>query len=103
MREIIKAKPIPNLEGWLVCEFNNGEKRLVDIKPSMKGILEKLHNPEEFRKVYIDEEAGTVAWPEDLHIDPDTLYNRGIAIKEVENLSKAFNDLQNSDEWKDIV
>lgn len=103
MREIIKARPLPILNGWLVCEFDNGEKRLVDIKPSMKGILEKLHNPDEFRKVYIDEEAGTVAWPEDLHIDPDTLYNRGIEIKEVENLSKAYYDLQKSGEWKDIV
>jgi hypothetical protein len=96
LREIIKARPLPILYGWLVCEFDNGEKRLVDIKPSMKGILEDLHNPEEFRKVYIDEEAGTVAWPEDLHIDPDTLYNRGIEIKEVENLSKAYYDLQKS-------
>lgn len=60
----------------------------------MKGILEKLHNPDEFRKVYIDQDAGTVAWPNDLHIDPDTLYNRSIDIHEVENLSKAYYDLR---------
>jgi hypothetical protein len=101
--EIIKAKPLPILNGWLVCEFDNGEKRLVDIKPSMKGILAKLHNPDEFQKVYVDHDAGTVAWPEDLHIDPDTLFNRSIEIQEVENLSKAYFDLQKSGEWKDIV
>jgi hypothetical protein len=103
MREILKARPLPILDGWLICEFDNGEKRLVDIKPSMKGVLKKLHNPEEFRKVYIDTDAGTVAWPEHLHIDPDTLYNRGIEIKEVENLSKAYQELQTSEEWKDII
>lgn len=103
MREILKARPLPILDGWLICEFDNGEKRLVDIKPSMKGVLEKLHNPEEFKKVYIDKDAGTVAWPEDLHIDPDTLYSRGIEIKEVEILSKSYNELKQSDEWKDIV
>ena len=51
MREIVKVKPLPLLDGWLVCEFDNGEKRMVDIKPSMKGVLEKLHNPKEFKKV----------------------------------------------------
>jgi Protein of unknown function (DUF2442) len=103
MREIVKARPLPILDGWLICEFDNGEKRLVDIKPSMKGVLEKLQNPEEFSKVYIDKEAGTVTWPGDIHIDPDTLYNRGIGIGEVENLTKAYNHLQKSGEWKDIV
>lgn len=103
MREIIKARPLPILDGWLICEFDNGEKRLVDIKPSMKGILAKLQNLDEFRKVYIDQEAGTVAWPDDLHIDPDTLYNRSLEIREVENLSKAYDHLQKSGEWKDIV
>ena len=103
MREIIKARPLPNLAGWLICEFDNGENRLVDIKPSMKGALLKLMKPEEFNKVYIDEEAGTVAWPGELHIDPDTLYSRGMEMKEVENLSRAFIDLKNSGQWKDIV
>lgn len=103
MREIVKARPFPNLDGWLICEFDNGEIRLVDIKPSMKGILEKLRNREEFNKVYVDFDAGTVAWPEDQHIDPDSLYNRGIEISEAENLSRAFFDLRQSGEWKNIV
>lgn len=33
MREIIKAKSIPNLHGWLLCEFENGEKRLLILDP----------------------------------------------------------------------
>jgi len=24
--------------------------------------------------VYVDEEAGTIAWPNDVDLDPDTLY-----------------------------
>lgn len=39
----------------------------------------------------------------DLHIDPDTLYNRGMDLKEVENISRAYNHLINSGEWKDII
>lgn len=45
MREIIKAKSIPTLTGWLLCQFETGEKRFVDIRPSMHGILEKLKDP----------------------------------------------------------
>lgn len=88
MCEIVKVKPISTILGWLLCEFDNGEKRFVDIRPSMLGILEELKDQDEFQKVYVDDEAGTVAWPDDLHIDPDTLYNRGIQIKEIKNLYK---------------
>jgi len=28
----------------------------------------------EFAKVFVDVEAGTIAWPHEIDIDPDTLY-----------------------------
>ncbi|WP_138420438.1 DUF2442 domain-containing protein [Aquibacillus sediminis] len=85
MREIVKAKPIPTIKGWLLCEFDNHEKRFVDIRPSMKGVLSNLKDPTIFRKVFVDDEAGTVAWPSGLHIDPDTLYQRSIPVNEIQN------------------
>ena len=97
MREIVKAKPIPTLSGWLLCEFDNGEKRFVDIRPSMVGILEKLKRQDIFQQVYVDNDAGTVSWPDDLHIDPDTLYNRGIQIREVKNLAEIAKSDENGD------
>lgn len=97
MREIVKAKPLPKLTGWLLCQFDNGEKRFVDIRPSMLGILEKLKDSDEFQKVYVDDDAGTVAWPDDLHIDPDTLYRRGVQIQEIENLAEIIKDHENGD------
>jgi hypothetical protein len=102
MREIVKAKVLPFAKGWLLCEFDNGESRFVDIKPSMKGLLDKLHNADEFSKVYIDLEAGTVAWPGEIHIDPDTLYDRGVQINEIENLFKAFHQLKSEDHNLDL-
>ena len=87
MREICKAKPLP-IQGWLLCEFDNGEKGLVDIRPSMNGVLSVLKDQEIFKKVYIDEEAGTVAWPVELHIDPDTLYERKITVNEIKYLAE---------------
>lgn len=98
MYEIIKAKPIPTLNGWLLCEFDNHEKLFVDIRPSMIGILEKLKDPDFFMQVYVDNDAGTVAWPKELHIDPDTLYTRGIRIKEIQNLAEVVKSDKNG-EW----
>ncbi|MGP4106016.1 DUF2442 domain-containing protein [Virgibacillus sp. L01] len=97
MREIVKVKPIPTLSGWLLCEFDNGEKRFVDIRPSMIGVLEKLKDPTIFGQVYVDNEAGTIAWPNDLHVDPDTLYNRGIKMGEVQNLAEIVKSDENGD------
>lgn len=97
MHEIVKAKPIPTLTGWLLCEFDNGEKRFVDIKPSMLGIFEKLKDPEVFQRVYVDVDAGTVAWPDDLHIDPETLCRRGLQIKEIQNLAEIIKYDKNGD------
>ncbi|MFZ3580231.1 DUF2442 domain-containing protein [Virgibacillus sp. DJP39] len=86
MPKVIKAKPIPALAGWLLCEFDNQEKLFVDIRPSITGTLEILDDPEIFKQVYVDHDAGTVAWPGDLHIDSDTLYKEGIQIEDIKNL-----------------
>lgn len=91
MREICKAKPLP-LPGWLLCEFDNGEKGIIDIRPSMNGALKVLKDQEFFKKVYVDHDAGTVAWPVELHIDPDTLYERRISIKDIKYLAGIMDD-----------
>lgn len=83
MLEIKKVRLFPMADGFLICDFNTDETMLVDIRPSMKGVLEKLKEPEFFKKVYVDEEAGTVAWPGELHLDPETLYNRGVEFNQV--------------------
>ena len=54
----------------------------------MNGVLSVLKDQEIFKKVYIDEEAGTVAWPVELHIDPDTLYERKISVNEIKYLAE---------------
>lgn len=72
----------------MVCEFNTGDTKLIDIRPSMKGILEKLKNQEFFKQVYVDDEAGTIAWPGEIHLDPETLYNRGVEFDQVKMILK---------------
>lgn len=69
MLEITKVRIFPMADGFVICD--------------MKGVLEKLKNPEFFKKVYFDEDAGTIAWPGELHLDPETLYNRGVEFNQV--------------------
>ena len=40
------------------------------------GVFAYLRDPAEFAKVFVHPEAGTVAWPDGLDLDPDVLYAR---------------------------
>ncbi|MDN4605909.1 DUF2442 domain-containing protein [Sporosarcina highlanderae] len=80
------VKPLP--DGWLYITFDNEEKKIVDIKPHMKGVLEKLKDSEFFKQVFVDPELESVSWPEEIDLDPDNLYKQGINIGVIENLSK---------------
>ncbi|MGB9825378.1 MAG: DUF2442 domain-containing protein [Desulfofundulus sp.] len=79
-REIRSAYPVR--DHYLVLEFANGEYRIVDIKPFLRGpVFEPLKDPKVFRQVRVDEEAGTVAWPNGADLDPDVLYTRSVPLK----------------------
>lgn len=90
MRFITRAVPIPELDGWLLLDFDNEERRLVDVKPVMKGVLDKLKNQDFFKQVKVDEELGTVTWPGELDLDPDNLYHQGIEVEELMKLAEVL-------------
>ncbi|QSS99756.1 DUF2442 domain-containing protein [Pontibacillus sp. ALD_SL1] len=89
---IHKAAVIPELEGWLLIDFSDGSKKFVDIKPLMKGVLEKLREPDVFHQVYVDPDLKTVTWPGELDLDPDQLYKEGIDVKEIKKLFESAQD-----------
>jgi hypothetical protein len=73
--EIQSAYPVKDY--CLVLEFENGEYRVISIRPFLKGsIFEPLKDPSYFRKVRVDGDAGTVVWPNGADLDPDVLYSR---------------------------
>jgi hypothetical protein len=46
-----------------------------DAKPYLdKGVFQRLQDIKLFRQAYV--EGGTVCWPQDLDIAPETLYDR---------------------------
>ncbi len=59
----------------LFLEFENGEKRLFDMTPLLdEKPFNKLKGSPLFKKAFVD--YGTVVWPGNIDIAPETLYDR---------------------------
>jgi hypothetical protein len=70
---LIKAEPRGRYEVW-VC-FEDGAQGVLDLEPELWGeVFEPLRDPEEFRKLRLDEELGTVVWPNGADFAPEFLY-----------------------------
>ena len=69
--EVIKAK---HVSGFIIAaRFNDGTEKHVDISQWFKGpVFKSLKNPKFFVKFFV--EGGTVAWPNDVDIAPEALY-----------------------------
>ncbi|NTW68770.1 MAG: DUF2442 domain-containing protein [Chlorobiaceae bacterium] len=55
--------------------FDNGTVREINLEPVLYGELyEPLRNHDFFRQAIVDDEAGTIVWPNGADFDPDLLY-----------------------------
>ncbi len=72
-----RIRSVVPLEGFHVkLTFTDGSEREVDLAPYLNGpIFEPLKkDPTVFRSVRVDEELGTIVWPNGADICPDVLY-----------------------------
>jgi hypothetical protein len=59
----------------LLLTFNSGERRRFDMRPYLHfPVFRRLENPAYFLLARVD--YGTVVWPGDIDIAPETLYDR---------------------------
>jgi hypothetical protein len=71
--DVVKVEATPDYK--LHLEFENGEKRIFDMSPYMdKKPFVQLKGSPLFTKASID--YGTVVWPGNIDIAPETLYDR---------------------------
>ena len=70
---IVTAEP---LDGWrLRLTFTDGTVTVADLAGSLWGpMAEPLRDPSYFRQVTVDDELGTVVWPNGFDLDPDVLH-----------------------------
>lgn len=75
--DIVQVKPYANYQ--LLLEFENGEKRLFDMKYIIdKGPFNRLKNSS-FMAARV--EHGTVVWPGNIDIAPETLYDKSVPVQ----------------------
>ncbi len=64
---------IPGENYNLILTFNNGEKRLFDMKPYLEnGIFQELKDVSKFNKVRLNFDS--VEWENEADFDPEILY-----------------------------
>lgn len=75
--DVTTVRPLPEFKLYL--EFQNGERRQFDVRPllSMKP-WDRIASPAVFDLVRVD--YGTVVWPGDVDISPETLYDQSIPL-----------------------
>jgi len=78
--EIVSVEPYE-----VVCRFNGGELRRVDMRPLLEkyadvktGPLAELRKPEAFRRVTLDS-YGTLSWEGEVDFCPDVLWGMSVA------------------------
>ena len=70
----------PRDDFYLVMDFTNGERRAFDMRPYLDiGVFKRLKNKQIFKQAKVA--FGTVVWPGDLDIAPETLYIESVPIQ----------------------
>jgi len=70
--ELVDVESVVPLTGYNVrLAFSDGIERSVDLEPYLRGpVFERVRDPEYFRRVRVDQDTGTIVWPNGADIDP---------------------------------
>lgn len=72
---VIEVKPLSDYQ--LVLTFENGEKRIFDMKPYLnKGIYKELKDESKFKTVRVSFDS--IEWCNQADIDPEFLYKKSV-------------------------
>jgi hypothetical protein len=72
-----RIQTVEPLRGFVLrLGFDDGTVREIDLEEELWGpVFEPLRaDPELFRQVRVDEELGTIVWPNGADLDPDVLH-----------------------------
>lgn len=73
--DVIAVETLPDYR--LLLTFANNEQKFFDMKPYLQAtVFQPLKNPGFFKLARID--YGTVVWPNEIDIAPETLYDLSV-------------------------
>ena len=75
--EMIRVVEVEPLDGFVIrLRFNDATERTLDLAEELWGpVFAPLKaDPTLFRQVRVDEEIGTIVWPNGADMDPDVLH-----------------------------
>ena len=73
MVRLAEARVVADFVVWL--RSSDGVAGRVDLRGELRGpVFAPLENPEEFRKLSLDPELGTITWPNGADLAPEFLY-----------------------------
>lgn len=73
---MVRVTELEVLDGYrLRVGFSDGARRVIDLANELSGpVFEPLRDPRLFRQVRLDDELGTIVWPNGADIAPEALY-----------------------------
>jgi hypothetical protein len=76
MPDLVHVVAVENLSPHrLLLTFEDGTAGVVDLSGRhWRGVFEPLSDPSYFARVRLDDELGTIVWPNGADIAPETLY-----------------------------
>ncbi|HET6231296.1 MAG TPA: DUF2442 domain-containing protein [Longimicrobiaceae bacterium] len=79
---VSRARVLDDHRLWV--EFDNGVAKEVDLSTEMHGeVFEPLRSPEMFALMSVNEETGTVEWPNGADFAPEFLFRIGREVERV--------------------
>ncbi|MBN8869521.1 MAG: DUF2442 domain-containing protein [Solirubrobacterales bacterium] len=83
MRSVpLLIEAVPEDRYRVTLRFEDGVSARVDLSYLLEygGVFAPLREPDYFRKLRVDADSGTIAWPNNADIAPETLYARASAL-----------------------
>jgi hypothetical protein len=80
----VHVTKVSYIEGYqLYLTFNNGLQKAVDLKDELDGeIFQPLTDLVFFQQVYLNDETGTIEWPNGADFAPEFLFEIGVEVQQ---------------------
>ena len=74
LKDIVEARTLDGCQAYL--RFEDGTAGVVDLGRLIRfeGVFAPLRDPDEFARMTVNHELGTICWPSGADLDPDVLY-----------------------------